>query len=150
MTPPNPFSIISADWNSDRDRLLAVRYEVFVEEQKVPAEIEVDDLDPLSAHVLALDSADTPVGTARLVPGGRIGRVAVLKEWRGKGVGAALMNKLIAIAEEDPALDELMLHAQTWTVGFYESLGFVVEGEEFEEADIPHVTMKRKFSAGYK
>ena len=60
------------------------------------------------------------------------------------------MKKLIAIAEQDPALEELMLHAQTWTVGFYESLGFVAEGEEFEEADIPHITMKRKFSAGYK
>ncbi len=138
------YRISSADWRKDRDSLLSVRHTVFVHEQKVPIEIEVDDGDPVSFHVLALDSSNQPIGTARLSPEGRIGRVAVLKEWRKHGVGTALMRFLVDQARESRFSNDLLLHAQTWTIGFYESLGFVAEGEEFTEADISHRTMRLK------
>ncbi len=139
------FNIRSARWAVDKEPLLAVRTEVFVIEQKVPEEIEVDEFDPVSLHVLASDAeTGTPVGTARLLPNGRIGRVAVLKPWRKSGVGAEMMRFLISEAKKRGDA-ELMLHAQTWTIGFYETLGFVAEGPEFDEADIPHRTMRLVF-----
>ena len=133
-----------ASWHSDRELLLAVRRTVFVEEQNVPEEIEVDEFDPVSIHVLASDCNDLPIGTARLLPKPKIGRVAVLKPWRNKGVGRLLMIKLIEIAKRrgDPAIT---LHAQTWTIPFYQSLGFESEGDEFHEAGIPHYKMRLVF-----
>ena len=142
MLPPG-CSVRKARWDEDRECLLSIRKPVFVEEQDVPEEIEVDEFDPVSEHVLALDDTGKPIGTARLLPDGRIGRVAVLPEWRKRGVGTALMNALIDMARETER-SELVLHAQTWTIGFYESLDFKVEGEEFDEAGIPHRTMRRK------
>ena len=136
-------SIRKASWEEDRELLLSIRKPVFVEEQNVPEEIEVDEFDPVSEHVLAFDEDEKPIGTARLLPDGRIGRVAVLSEWRKRGVGADLMNELINTARE-MGRKELSLHAQTWTIGFYESLDFEVEGEEFDEAGIPHRTMRRR------
>jgi len=141
MSELNEFTITGADWEKDRDSLLSVRHAVFVHEQKVPIEIEVDDGDPVSFHVLARDSSNRSIGTARISREGRIGRVAVLKEWRKQGVGTAVMRYRINHAKESRVSDRLMLHAQTWTIGFYESLGFVAEGEEFSEANIPHRTM---------
>jgi len=111
-------------------------------EQQVPEEIEVDEFDPESFHVLAIEiTGREPIGTARLLPDGHIGRVAVLKKWRNCGVGFALVSALIEKARSEK-FDELVLHAQTWTIGFYEKLGFVCEGAEFEEAGIPHRSMR--------
>ena len=139
------YSIIETTWKKDQVRLLSVRRTVFVEEQNVPEEIEVDDFDPISIHVLAVDSTDqTPIGTARLLPDGRIGRVAVLKESRKAGVGMALMKELISIANRK-GFAGLHLHAQTWTIGFYEKLGFTCEGAEFDEAGIAHRSMHFHF-----
>ncbi len=136
------FEIISAEWESDSDRLLAVRRPVFVEEQGVPEEIEVDKFDPVSFHVLAIESSSRrPIGTARLLPDGRIGRVAVLKEWRKCGVGMALMNALLVKCKTDE-YREVTLNAQVWTLGFYQNIGFVCEGDEFDEAGIPHRAMR--------
>ncbi|MBI2295265.1 MAG: GNAT family N-acetyltransferase [Betaproteobacteria bacterium] len=84
----------------------------------------------------------TPVGTGRLLRDGRIGRMAVLKEWRGKGAGSALMDHLIGLARK-MGFDEVRLHAQTHAAGFYAKHGFTAEGEEFMEAGIPHVAMSR-------
>lgn len=143
MKAPSGCSVRIASWEADRELLLSIRKPVFVEEQNVPEEIEVDEFDPVSQHVLALDEAGKPIGTARLLPDGRIGRVAVLPEWRKRGVGTQLMKCLIRSASE-AGREELVLHAQTWTIGFYESLDFQVEGEEYDEAGIPHRTMRMK------
>ncbi len=128
---------------SDADAIMSVRREVFIEEQKVPESLEIDGLDVDCLHVLAVDEDGKPIGTARLMPHGRIGRVAVLASWRRRGVGAAVMRTLLEEADRR-GFEEIELHAQTWTIGFYETLGFVAEGAEFLEAEIPHRHMTRR------
>ncbi len=127
-------------WETTSDDLLSVRQTVFVEEQGVPVGEERDEHDDASVHFLARDASGHPIGTARLLGSGRIGRVAVLREWRGRGLGRALMAAAIAEASRC-GMTRLHLHAQVQTIPFYESLGFVVCGEEFEEAGILHREM---------
>ncbi len=136
------FSVVTADWSNvaDRARCAEIRETVFIQEQSVPVEEEWDDDDATSVHALALDLDGTPIGTGRLLPDGHLGRIAVLKQWRGLGVGAAIMNALIAHAN-DAQLSGLVLNAQTHAIPFYESLGFRVDGDEFMDAGIPHVAM---------
>lgn len=135
------YQIIATDWETSRGHLLSVRKAVFVIEQGVPEEIEEDEDDPRSAHFLARDGAGEPVGTARLLPEGRIGRVAVLREWRSRGVGRALMQAAMAAWGERGG-GSLRLHAQSHSIPFYASLGFLAEGPEFDEAGIPHREMR--------
>ena len=132
---------------SDAEAILAVRREVFIEEQDVPESLEIDGLDKHCVQALAFDSESQPIGTARLMPEGRIGRVAVRRAWRKRGVGAALMRLLLEEADQRGHA-QIELHAQTWTIGFYESLGFVAEGAEFLEAEIPHRRMVRQRQRG--
>jgi len=132
-----------ADWFGDRDALVRVRYEVFVSEQSVPAEMEVDDLDAQCRHALAEDEAGTPIGTGRLLPDGHIGRMAVRREWRGCGVGSAILERLMALARE-LGHREVILSAQTHAVPFYERFGFRAYGAVYEDAGIPHRDMKRE------
>ena len=139
MTPP--FTIEPVTWDTSEVELLEVRREVFVVEQGVPEEIEIDELDPVSIHFLARDSAGIPIGTARLLPEGRIGRMAVLATWRRSGVGRALLTAAMETARARSD-GRLYLHAQVHSIPFYESLGFSVCGEEFDEADIPHREME--------
>lgn len=136
------FQVLPADYAADFDALRLVRETVFVEEQNVPLEEEWDDLDPQCEHVLALDLERRPIGTGRLTPARKIGRMAVMKDWRGRGVGEAL---LLALMERARARgwDEVCLHAQVSAEGFYARAGFVPEGEHFWEAGIEHVTMRR-------
>lgn len=136
------FTIRTVSWAESADELLVVRREVFVVEQGVAEEREVDELDPLSLHVLACDEEGCPVGTARLLPCGRIGRVAVLSPWRRRGVGGALMQAVMAAAEKRGE-KRIHLHAQVHSIPFYESLGFRVCGGEFDEEGIPHREMER-------
>jgi predicted GNAT family N-acyltransferase len=133
-------TIETVTWECAAAELLAVRHPVFVHEQGVAAEREVDNLDPVSLHFLARDDQGAPIGTARLLPDGRIGRVAVLMEWRRKGVGRALMAAALFGARERGDR-RVTLHAQTHSLSFYESLGFVAHGDEFEEEGIPHREM---------
>jgi len=128
-------------WEKACDDLLSIRHTVFVEEQGVPVEEERDEHDADSIHFLARDASGHPIGTARLLDSGRIGRVAVLREWRGRGLGRALMESVIAEAHRR-RMTRPHLHAQVQTISFYESLGFVVCGEEFEEAGILHREME--------
>ncbi|HQW29466.1 MAG TPA: GNAT family N-acetyltransferase [Verrucomicrobiales bacterium] len=139
------FSIHSVAWESTRCDLLAVRREVFIVEQGVPEEIEIDDYDAVSLHFLAVDTDGVPIGTARLLPDGRIGRMAVMSRWRRCGVGRSLMMAVIKAARQQ-GKTEMHLHAQVHSIGFYESLGFEVCGEEFEEAGILHREMHRQLS----
>lgn len=118
-----------------------IRFTVFVDEQKVPVELELDEFDPLSCHALAL-AGDEAIGTGRLLPDGHIGRMAVLAAWRGRGVGALLLQALIDEAKRR-GMARVVLNAQTHALGFYARFGFVPEGEEYEEAGLPHRTMSR-------
>ena len=133
------FRIVRADWSRDRERLVAVRTAVFVEEQGVPVGVELDGRDGACDHVLALAGA-MPVGAGRLTPGGKIGRLAVLADWRGRGVGSALLRELLAVAAQS-GLGAVYLHAQVGALRFYEGFGFRAEGPVFDEADIPHRRM---------
>lgn len=136
------FQIRKTDWDANRDELLAVRHKVFVEGQNVPVEIEVDNQDATCIHFLASDNHGHPIGTARIDDTGHIGRVAVLEEWRGKGVGRALMLALLERMKQDGRV-EAHLNSQTAATLFYEKLGFVPHGDEFLEAGIPHVAMSK-------
>ena len=135
------FRVEPADYQVDFKDLRAVREPVFVIEQNVPIEEEWDALDPLCHHVIARDIHHKPIGTGRLTPEHKIGRMAVLKEWRGKEVGAALLQTLIDKARE-LNLPEVSLNSQVSAIGFYEKFGFVSYGEQFEEAGILHRKMK--------
>lgn len=121
-----------------------VRFTVFVDEQKVPAEIEMDEWDERSRHVLALRNGE-PVGTGRLLPDGHIGRVAVLKECRGTGVGQAIMRTLMEMGRRG-GMRRIELSAQLQAFGFYEQLGFRKKGDVYWEAGIEHVAMELELS----
>jgi predicted GNAT family N-acyltransferase len=142
-----PFEVRILDWEAARADARPVREAVFVVEQKVPLAMEWDELDAVCDHAIARDAAGRAIGTGRLLPDARIGRMAVLAEWRGKGVGAAILVALVERAERR-GMKRVTLHAQTHAAGFYARYGFVAEGDVFMEADIPHVTMTRTLAAG--
>ncbi|MET8979801.1 GNAT family N-acetyltransferase [Streptomyces sp. NPDC004539] len=124
---------------------LAVRKEVFVVEQGVPEELEYDADDAGALHVLAVRDDGVPLGTGRLVgdgEAGHLGRLAVTREARGLGVGAALVRAIEEAARER-GFTAVELHAQTHALGFYERLGYTAYGPEFPEAGIPHRAMRR-------
>ena len=119
-----------------------IRFTVFVDEQRVPAEIEMDEHDATSIHALAFSDGKA-VGTGRLLLDGHIGRMAVLKEWRGRGVGQALLRALIDAARRRGDT-EVALNSQVHALGFYGAEGFRAEGPVYEEAGIPHQAMRLK------
>lgn len=141
------FTVAVADWDLDRDREACetVRTEVFVVEQKVPEHEEWDEHDDNSLHVIARDGAGHPIGTGRLLRDGHIGRIAVLKAWRGKRVGDAIMKLLLSEATK-LGVKESVLHAQTYAIPFYERFGYRAEGHEFIEASIAHQRMRLELS----
>ncbi len=147
MPIPDEFHVEICDWAnpSDREALTVVRENVFVLEQHVPPELEIDDDDPPSTHVLARGLDGTPIGTGRITPAGVIGRMAVLPDRRGRGVGTMVLHALLDLARTNH-LDAVSLHAQRDAVAFYRKHGFSVEGDEFEEAGIPHVNMQRELA----
>lgn len=132
-------------WEDLKSAAQAVRHEVFVVEQKVPLTLEWDEMDALSLHAVVLDDEGAAVATGRLLPDGHIGRMAVRKVLRGEGLGAMILQALMREAElrGDRAV---LLNAQTHAAPFYARHGFVREGEEFIEAGIPHIRMRRDFS----
>jgi predicted GNAT family N-acyltransferase len=134
------YTVRRALWSHDQEALRRIRTRVFVQEQAVPEELEWDDKDQDAVHVLALTSAGLPIGTARLLATGQIGRMAVLPEWRGRGVGRALLGELLAIAAKAGYAD-VFLNAQASALPFYLGAGFVPVGDELEEAGIPHRRM---------
>ncbi len=126
------------------DELRKIRTTVFVKEQKVPDDIEFDGTDIDAIHLLLLED-DVPVGTGRLIlvnDDYRLGRIAVLKEHRGKGYGREIVRQLIKHAYKIGGKKQY-LHAQLSVIPFYESLGFTVYGSEFKEAGIRHINMRR-------
>ncbi|ODU28847.1 MAG: GNAT family N-acetyltransferase [Thiobacillus sp. SCN 62-729] len=127
------FTIEETAWVRDAARLGAIRRAVFIDEQGVPEALEWDGYDAVSTHWLALAEDGSPIGCARLLPDGHLGRMAVLPAWRGRGVGRALLDRILRAAQA----------RQTHAAGFYARAGFVADGAEYEEAGIPHVAMQR-------
>jgi len=126
----------------DLEKAFAIRIRVFVREQGVPQEIEMDRDDKRALHFLAIESSKA-VGTARVVMrhgNAKIGRMAVLKNYRGRGIGTQLLKRAIVTAKEQGA-QKLYLHAQVPVIGFYEAMGFHYVGRIFSEAGIPHRKM---------
>lgn len=141
------FRVRLADWARDEPGIRRVRERVFVEEQAVPADLEWDGLDPDCVQAVAETEECDVIGTGRLHPGGKIGRMAVLPDWRGAGVGAGILRLLMDEARTR-RMPEVYLHAQSRVLGFYERFGFEAEGEEFEEAGIPHRAMRARLAGG--
>ena len=130
-----------AVWEQDSEAIRRVRTEVFVVEQKVPVELEIDGVDPLCHHVLAIRTTGEAVGTARLLDSGQIGRISVLKPWRRRGIGSQLVNTLVNFAR-GKGRQKVHLHAQTHAIAFYKELGFRDIGEPpFDDAGISHIRM---------
>lgn len=129
-------------WEEAEPEAATIRFVVFVEEQKVPVEMELDEHDANCLHVIARD-AGRAVGTGRLLPDGHIGRMAVLRDARGIGVGAAMLAVLVESARTHGD-KEVVLSAQSHAIGFYRKQGFVEEGPEYLDAGIPHRTMRRR------
>jgi len=136
------FRIVDADWSRDQSGIRAVRHAVFVAEQGIPESLEWDGLDRDCRHVLALAGDTEIVATGRLMADGRIGRMAVIRIWRGCGVGRALLERLQQLALQD-GLQRVYVHAQTEVAGFYSCAGFQVAGQPFVVADITHVKMTK-------
>lgn len=139
-------SIKKVENNSEFEQAYKIRLEVFVKEQKVPEEIELDEYDSIAEHVIAYREGK-PVGCGRVFLNdeyARIGRVAVLSEERKKGTGKLICEELIKIAREKGA-KRFVLDAQVRAIGFYQKLGFSVTSEVFMEAGIEHVRMEAVF-----
>lgn len=135
------FYLEPANYQVDFQDIQYVRNAVFVVEQQISPEIEFDELDPLCQHVIARDSQSRPIGTGRLTEAGQIGRMAVLHDWRGQGVGRSLLLTLIEKARR-LGLAQVTAHAQSAALGFYQKFGFIQEGVAFMVAGIPHQAMR--------
>ncbi len=130
---------VLATWDADRAVLERIRREVFIQEQQVPESDEWDEDDAASVHVLASLNRE-PVGTGRLNPAGKIGRIAVFAGLRGRGIGTLILRRLLEEARHR-GIRKPYLHAQLQAVPFYEKLGFESEGDVFDDAGILHVRM---------
>lgn len=144
--PPNietpAITLAPVSWSTHQRELYDIRYRVFVVEQQIPEELEQDEQDPVSQHILARTTSGLPIGTGRLLPDGHIGRVAVLADWRHYGIGRQIMEHLIELARQH-GHKTVRLNAQVTAQAFYLRLGFHSEGEPFLEAGISHQSMYR-------
>lgn len=138
--------IVLGDWASTKQDAMLVRQEVFVEEQHVPPELELDEHDAYCVHAVAYDADGTPVGTGRLLSDGHIGRIAVRAPYRGDGVGSKLLAALMNEARRKRHL-EVVLSAQRHAQNFYARHGFIAEGRIYMDAGIEHVTMRHALTA---
>ena len=139
------FKVIETTWEDSSHELAVIRRQVFVIEQNVPEDLEWDGIDPQCRHVVSRDFGGRPIGTARLLPDGHIGRMAVLHSWRGKGVGGAMLECLLTLARQ-AGYAHVMLNAQTQAMPFYAKYGFQSEGDAFMDAGIPHRAMRLNLS----
>lgn len=128
------------DWEKLRPWAAPIRHAVFVVEQQVPLEMEIDAQDPLSVHAIARDESGLALGTGRLLPDGHIGRMAVIREGRSKGVGGALLHALMDEARRR-GHRRIVLSAQVRAVDFYLRHGYRIDGPEYLDAGIVHVDM---------
>jgi predicted GNAT family N-acyltransferase len=133
-----------ADWDSELPVIKAIRQQVFIEEQSVPADLEWDGKDDSATHWLAWQDGKA-VATVRLLHDGHLGRMAVLADYRGNGIGRRLLKAVIDTAAEQQLL-EVYLYAQLHALSFYSAAGFIPEGDEFLDAGIAHRTMRLRIS----
>lgn len=131
-------------WDQLKLKSMEVRTCVFIREQNIPGELEWDEYDPISLHVLAFVK-NNAVATARLLPDGRIGRMAVLSQWRRQRVGQRLLAELLQQALLQ-GHTEVLIHAQISALAFYQKYGFIEEGSIFNEVGIPHKIMRKNIS----
>jgi len=130
-----------AKTKKELDQAIAIRKKVFIEEQNVPIDIEIDGLDDEAEHVIAY-VGEEPIGCARIRFNtyAKLERIAVMKDHRGKGFGRKITEFLIDYCKQKN-VDEIRLHAQMYTADFYKKLGFLERGKTFFEADIEHIEM---------
>ena len=143
LNRPNTLEILIKLWREASGDAYLIRQKVFIQEQGVPEDMELDGLDPTAKHALAYEGS-VCVGTARLVHlanhHAQIGRMAVLSTFRNQGIGKAMLHRLIALAQAEGVLS-LALHSQVSAIPFYAKLGFMAEGPIYDEAGIPHRNM---------
>ena len=142
-------NIVETSWAQSEMQLRAIRTPVFVEEQHVTPEFEWDDIDASALHLLAMlkhiNLEPQPIACLRIIDYHKIGRMAVLKQYRGNGLGAALLLAAVAICKQHGS--KLMeLSAQTHAIGFYEKSGFKVTNAIYQDLHIPHVDMQLELS----
>lgn len=140
------YRVVLGSWQEHAEAAAAIRHEVFVQEQQVPVEEEMDERDAACTHALVYAPDGRAAATGRLLPDGHIGRMAVRKEFRGKGVGALLLGALVDEARRRGHL-QVALAAQIHARDFYARQGFVAEGPVFKDAGIDHVGMRRVLTA---
>ncbi len=128
-------------WQDRESYLRRIRTIVFIEEQNIPEEMEWDEHDETCTHVIVDINGDY-IATGRLLETGQIGRMAVLKSYRQRGIGSKILKKLLFIADEK-LMKEVFLHSQVNAIGFYKKFGFEEEGSIFDDAGIPHQKMKK-------
>lgn len=134
------YSVARVSFDSAKEMIREVRTEVFVKGQDIPEELEWDGEDDSCFHVLSKDGSGRPIGTARMKPQGKIGRMAVLSSFRGRGVGRSMLLELLSLAREI-GLHQVVLDAQMTAIPFYEQNGFRVSGPEFMDAGLLHRRM---------
>ena len=139
----NDFDIAIVNWSNKQAELYSVRRAVFIEEQNISESIELDGRDSDCFHVLASDKNGRAVGTARMDGKGKIGRMAVLQNYRRQGIGRKMIQALMNFGRKN-AITDFHLSAQITAIGFYRKMGFEPFGEEFLEAGIIHINMKLK------
>ena len=134
------FRVQSGHWNKLEQEAKFIRKQVFIIEQNIPEEEEWDDQDMISDHFVVYDQ-NQPIATARLLQNNSVGRVAVLKAYRGQGIGRMIMLEIIRQAHQQ---DRKFLHlsSQVHAISFYEKLGFSIQGDAYDECGIPHIKMQ--------
>lgn len=144
QTGDNSVRLVIGDWASLQNDARSVREAVFIEEQNVPPEIEMDAMDAYCLHAVAYGQDGEVLGTGRLLPDGHIGRMAVHAKARGRGIGGMILRALMAQAQQRGD-GRVVLNAQTQAAAFYQSHGFAQSGGEFQEAGIAHIEMELVF-----
>lgn len=133
------FSVKHGSWDQLQQDAKLIRELVFISEQNIPEQDEWDDQDAISQHFVVYDH-NQPIATARLLANNSVGRVAVLKAYRGQGIGRLIMLEIIAYAQAQKR-PSLQLSSQVHAISFYEKLGFSIQGDEYDECGIPHIEM---------
>lgn len=141
MNSKKEIRVETVEWNTHSNELSSIREAVFIKEQNVPIELEWDGEDETSIHLLAFINK-TPVGTARLLKNGQIGRMCVLPDHRRLGIGTKLLQQAETEAQ-GIGLESVFLHAQTYIKHFYGQEGYSQKGSEFMDAGIPHIEMSK-------
>jgi predicted GNAT family N-acyltransferase len=145
MSESNNIKLVIGDWTTLQRDATAVRHDVFVIEQNVPIELELDEMDAVCVHVVAYDANNQPIGTARLLPDAHIGRMAVRASARSHGLGSRLLQVLMQQAQARG--DQMVrLNAQLQAESFYARHGYEREGDTFLDAGIPHIAMRYTFA----